>query len=410
MRGSIVKRTNSKGQPLYYAVIDAPSIDGKRKQAWHGDPDTGHAFERESAAEAHLAELLVSRNAGTYVNKSEITVKEWGERWLRRKKPQLKPSTWSSYERNLRNHVFEHIGKIPMQDVTPELLEELLAKLATDGHQFSGKALSPRTLTYIRGLLKAMMQAAVRKHILATNPAIDLEFELPDEDANPHRGREDQEIQYWTAPELSQFLGHIDGTEYGPIITALALTGARRGELVALTWHNVDLDNRQLILRETAGRVSGQGVITGTTKGGRGRSVAMDDDLKQVIEDQARRQQRHQELLGEGYQDNLYVFCRPDGTQYNPDRVSKVFDREVKKAKIRRIRLHDLRHTWATLALSAGINPKVVQERLGHANVQITLAMYSHVMPGLQDEAAAQVSALIRAAKDPRVAPLRMVR
>lgn len=100
-------------------------------------------------------------------------------------------------------------------------------------------------------------------------------------------------------------------------------------------------------------------------------------------------------LMGAGYQDHGLVFCHPDGRPYHPERFSREFDRMVERLGIRRIRLHDLRHTWASVALQAGVPLKVVSERLGHATSAVTADIYSHVSPGMRTDAAERVASLI---------------
>jgi integrase len=123
--------------------------------------------------------------------------------------------------------------------------------------------------------------------------------------------------------------------------------------------------------------------------------VALDADTVAILREHRKRQLEERLRWGPAYRSGDYVFTREDGKPYAPDYVTRAFRQAVARAGVPRIRLHDLRHTWASLALAAGINPKVVSERLGHATVSFTLDVYSHVMPGLQEDAAAKVAALI---------------
>jgi integrase len=155
----------------------------------------------------------------------------------------------------------------------------------------------------------------------------------------------------------------------------------RRGELLALRWADLDLERAQLAIP--------------VSKSGHGRSVALDAGTVAVLRALRKRQASEKLAFGPDYAGGSYVFCREDGVPYAPDYVTRAFREAAEGAGLPRIRLHGLRHTWASLALAAGINPKVVSERLGHATVAFTLDTYSHVMPGLQEDAAERVAAAI---------------
>lgn len=408
MRGSVVKRTDAKGRARYYAVIEvAPKPGQERRKKWLTDPSTGSAFTSRKAAEAHVARSIVEEITGGLVDASDSTFDQWAAKWLASKRSALKVSTWSSYERNIRNHLSPDLGGLRLQKVTAEHVQALFDRLATEGlvrkHQ-PPQPLSQKTLRYLATILTAIFDAAVEQRVIHRNPAAHLTVPKVAED-------EHRDLQWWSAPELARFLDHIADHSYGPVLTTLALSAARRGEILALTWRDVDLDKRRLMIRRTTGRVGGMGMVTSTTKTRAGqRSIVMDDDLLTVIERQRDRQQEDRGLLGVGYQDHDLVFAEADGTPINPDAISRAFARESKAAGLRPIRLHDLRHTWATLALLADVHPKVVQERLGHSHVSVTLGIYSHVAPVMHEEAAATVASLIRASRDPKVTPLRAAR
>jgi len=185
----------------------------------------------------------------------------------------------------------------------------------------------------------------------------------------------------WSAAQLRTFLEATRETRLHPLWRTLASTGARRGEALRMRWADLDLEGGELSIP--------------VAKSGRGRSVALDADTVAVLRRHRKRQLGERLAMGPAYADGDYVFTRTDGVPYAPGYVTRAFREAVDRAGVPKIRLHDLRHTWASLALSAGVNPKVVSERLGHATVAFTLDTYSHVMPGLQEDAAAKVAALI---------------
>ena len=146
--------------------------------------------------------------------------------------------------------------------------------------------------------------------------------------------------------------------------------------------------------------MKGTEVVERQTKTGKPRSVSLDTDTTAVLQRQSQQQlddaaEWEAAWIGDGH-----VFARENGEPWDPNRVTKLFDQAVRAVDVPRIRLHDLRHTWATLALRAGVHPKVVQERLGHANISITMDTYSHVMPDMQESAAELVAALVDLSED----------
>jgi integrase len=180
------------------------------------------------------------------------------------------------------------------------------------------------------------------------------------------------------------------------------MTGMRRGEVLGLKWEDIDFEAGRLAVRRSLIPLGGD-VIVSEPKTARGRrSIALDPETVEVLKTQAARQLAEQEKWGEAWTDSGYICTKEDGTPYHPEVVSRYFRQALKEAKLPTIRPHDLRHTHATLALRAGIHPKVVSERLGHATVSITLDTYSHAIPAMQEEAAVLIAGLVfAAASDP---------
>lgn len=172
------------------------------------------------------------------------------------------------------------------------------------------------------------------------------------------------------------------------------MTGLRRSELLALRWSDVDLDRGQLAVRR--GMVAaGYEVHEGEPKSGRARTVAVDDETVGTFRRHRARQLEERMAWGEAWTDTGAIFTREDGTAIHPQSLSGAFVRRVRRSAVPTIRFHDLRHTHASLLLAAGVHPKVVQERLGHSSITITLDLYSHVAPGMQEDAAAKLGALV---------------
>lgn len=190
----------------------------------------------------------------------------------------------------------------------------------------------------------------------------------------------------WTSPV---------GNRLHALWALLATTGLRRGEAVGLRWSDVDLDAGRLHIVQTIISVRGK-VSVGEPKTLRGRRpIALDAGTVAVLRAHRRAMLEERLLLGASFIDQDLVFHRPDGQCLRPEGVSDTFKRTVRRLGLPPLTLKGLRHTWATLALEQGIHPRVVQERLGHSTIAITLGIYSHVAPTLHDEAAEIVAGLV---------------
>jgi integrase len=379
MRGTIVKRGSR------YSVVvelDRDPLTGERRREWHS------GFKTKREAEAARIEILGRLQRGEHVPPSKLTVRGFLEdEWLPAVKASLRPTTFTSYKLNVRRAV-ERIGSTPLQRLTPATLNTLYGDLAETPSESTGRPLSPRTVRYVHGVLRHALADAVRWNRLARNPA-DLAAPPSAKVARAPKPTT------WTAEELRAFLDSVRDDRLATLWRLYASTGLRRGEALGLRWTDVDLDGATLAVTN-ARVVIERKVFDSPPKSGRGRAVALDASTAAALRVHRARQLEERLAWGPAYRDEGdFVFRREDGSPLHPDYVSSAFRDAVAALDVRRIRLHDLRHTWASLALRAGVNPKVVSERLGHATVSFTLDVYSHVLPGLQEDAAAKVAALI---------------
>jgi integrase len=215
--------------------------------------------------------------------------------------------------------------------------------------------------------------------------------------ADPPRKSSDgtKEMRTWTAEQLRAFLDAVHDDHLCPLWHTIAFTGMRRGEAIGLRWQDVDLENARLSVRRALIPINRE-VVVSEPKTAKGRRViALDPATVEVLKAQAARQLNEQHEWDEGWVDTGLVFTTENGAALDPESVSRYFRQAVKKAMLPTIRLHDLRHTHATLALQAGVHPKVVSERLGHATISITLDTYSHAILAMQEEAAALIAGLV---------------
>jgi integrase len=216
------------------------------------------------------------------------------------------------------------------------------------------------------------------------------------EQASPPKQRTTQAFRTWSGAELSRFLEYVTSDRLYAAYSLAAFTGLRRGEVLGLRWRDVDLDRGSLSVSQTLIIVNYAMRFSAPKTGAGRRAVALDASTVEILRSHRVRQLEERTNLGLAWPspDDL-LFTAIDGQPLHPGQFSDRFDRLVKGAGVPRIRFHDLRHTHATLMLTAGVHPKVVQERLGHANITVTLQTYSHVLPAMQEEAVSKFADLI---------------
>ncbi len=367
----------------FYAVIDLgrDELSGTRRRRW------SRGFTTEAEADAELVRLLHSRDQGDSIEPTKLTVERYLlERWLPIAEGNLAPTTQKEYRVTVTAYIVPHIGHLRLDRVDATTIDRLYMKLRREGGR-GRRPLSAKTVRNVHGVLSAAFGFAVRKGILHRNPVALAE--------TPEAGRPDT-APPWTAQELRAFIDHVDGDRLEALWWMIPFTGMRRSEALGLGWDDVDLERRTVAVTHTVVDTDGGPIRRRETKTRRSRRpISLDVDTLGRLRDHRRRQLEERMFVGAGYEDLGLVFCRPDGSMLRPDWVSRRFAKIRDDAGLRRITLRDLRHVWATLALESGIHPKVVQERLGHSSITMTMDRYSHVIEGLDREAADTVAAVV---------------
>jgi integrase len=330
-------------------------------------------FRTKREAEAALHEVIVSLKSGSYVPPKDMTVGEFAETWLPRIENTVKPSTLCSYRGHVVNYVVPHLGRLPLQKLSSEGLSSLYADLVKDG-------LSHVTVRHVHVTVHRMLRDAVKGHHVPVNVADGIT--LPKTSSKPGH-----EMQVWTQEELRSFLDSTQDTREHALWVTLGMTGLRRAEVCGLRWQDADLTRGKLTVRQTIVSVGYQ-LRTGTPKSGKSRVVPIGSGTIEALKAQAAQQADDAQAWGSAWTDSGLVFTKEDGTGLHPDRVSKLFEQAVQASKLPRIRLHDLRHSHASHLLLNGTHPKVVQGRLGHSSIMVTMDIYSHLMPDMQEDAA----------------------
>ena len=362
------------------------------KGRWREQRRSG--FETKREAERALTEVVAALHEGSFVQTTSMTLAEFLiEEWLpATAPPQVKYETWQDRTRNLEQHVVEHIGDLRLQDLNAADLNRLYAKLLKEGRRDDTGGLSPTTVRRIHAMLRKALNDAVRWGLLERN-IVPLADPPPNRVVQASRRRS---MRTWNYDELRTFLDSTHDHGLHPLFVVAAFTGMRRSELLGLRWDNVDLSNALLVVRGTVvPGEDGYEVTEDQKTAGSARTLHLDDRTLRTLEQQRLVLEARRRMVSPLWKDHDLVFPREDGSWWNPPAVSLAFRRAVKKADVPKIRFHDLRHTHATLLLKAGVNPKVVSERLGHSSVAFTLDTYAHVMPGMQAEAAELLSQLV---------------
>ena len=379
MIGSVVL----KGK-RYHAVFDIgrDPVSGKRRQKW------GPGFKIKREAECWKTNAVNQVNKGQYISPTKETVAQWCSEWLDSYcRLNLRENVMDDYRQTLERYFIPFLGSRPLSALTANDLDLLYAKMVSDG-------LSKTTVHHLHVIIHNLLKSAIKKGKLSHNVAEDADSPSP----------EKPNIEVWNPNELAYFFDFSKKyrPDLAPIYEVLGKTGGRIGEVEGCKWNDftLDIDTPKWAVRRTVyKRNNGQWIINPPKTKKSKRSIDLQPSLVLLLRGLRERAEADAEYYGRNFNPDDYVFLRPDGKLHDPQYVSKVFQKIIKEANLKHIRLHDLRHTHATILLLAGVHPKIVSERLGHASVAITLDIYSHVLPGMQEEAVAKFELIMERAR-----------
>jgi integrase len=319
------------------------------------------------------------------VDTSRVTIGEFLQRWLKDYAiPNTRPRTAERYESDIRLYITPAIGHIQLAKLSPSDIQGLEAKLLEQGK-------SLRSVQHLHFVLRESLKHAMRWGLTYRNVA---------EGVDPPRYRR-KEVQPPDGGGVWHILRLAKETPYSSTYQFMAFTGCRRGEALGLRWSDVDLENGTASIVQTLQRLKGKGLVFQPPKSDKSRrSIALDATTIELLREHRGQQLLYQVELGAVYQNRGLVFPGPLGEPLDPSVLTRNFERLARKAGMHGVRLQDLRHFHATLLLKAGTHPKIVQERLGHSSIGITLDTYSHVVPGLQEQAAQAFDAAMKKAQE----------
>ncbi len=349
--------------------------------------------------------LLGDVREHTYVAPSPTTFGQYMIEWLNALELRAsKPTTVVAYRRITTNHLLRQkhgeepdptawpsIARTRLDLLTAPQLDDLYARLLTSGRR-DGKpgGLSRRSVRFLASVISKALKDAARKGLVANNVALNA-------DAPSARASEAPDGSVWTPAQARTFLASVEDDADAVLWRFYLATGCRRGEALGLRWSDVDLDAARTSIVQQYTMVDAVPTFL-PVKSDRSRRV-VDLDARTIEALRRNRITQAEQRLAHGAEydpDGLdLVFTKPDGTPHHPKRVSARFRVRAAQAGLPPLRLHDLRHTAASIMLATGELPRVVQERLGHATVAFTLARYQKVLPGAQAEAAARYARLL---------------
>ena len=389
MRGSLKRRY--KGS--WSIILDL---------GYQTDPDTGRRKRRQKwitvrgtkrDTERRLAELVNDTNKGTFVEPSKVTIGEWLDMWLEKaiRPPRRTLRAYETYKSAIARHLKPSLGAIRLQDLRALDVERYHADLG----------LAPATGEKHHAILNSALKAAVRADLLHRNVAT-LAVNKP----RAPQGHEDVLANVWEAHEARLFLETAKAAGPQPAaFYSLALdTGMRKSELCGLKWTDLDAQGRLTVQRQLI--KPGSSPIFGPVKNKTPRALELAPETLRVLRTHKAHQAESKLRNRQHYRDYGLMFAKEwDGLQRrhdvlgNPLQVNNLGQREYAKliaaSGVRRIKFHGMRHTCATLLLQAGVQPHVVQKRLGHKRIEMTLSIYAHALPAMQQDAAARLGAIL---------------
>jgi integrase len=366
--GSIHKRSDGR----WVGVLHLGYANGKRQRKYFYG-------ETQREARQQLDQARRDHERGLVATGPTQTVAQYLDSWLRdTAQHTLQPRTYLRYEQLVRLHTVPVIGKVALTRLTAQHLSHLYAQKLAEG-------LSPRSVQFIHSVLHRALRQAERWNLIGRNPASLVQAPRP----------KGQGMRPLSPEESLRFQAAARGDALEALWIMAVRTGMRQGELLGLRWADVDWTASRVQVRHTLERTKGHWRLKEPKTAGSRRSVKLPPVVVQALRAHRAHQNEQRLAVGPTWEDHDLVFCGPLGLPLDGRDLDRRYLPLLERAGLPRIRFHDLRHTAATVALAAGVNAKVVQEMLGHASVTITLNVYSHVLPTMQDDAVEKVDRLL---------------
>jgi len=344
------------------------SVEGGKRKTFYG--------KTRKEVQEQLKTALHQQQQGMLASGPQQTMKQFLAQWLEDHKHSIRVRSYERYEEMVRLHIIPVLGRYQLQKLTAQQVRAFYTKKLNEG-------LSPTTVNGLHAVLHKALDDAVRLGILARN--------VCDAVSPPRRAH--FEIQPLSTEQAQQLLAAARGHNMEALFVLALTTGMRRGEVLALKWQDIDFAHNTLHVRRIFTRRPGNRYIEAEPKTEKSRrSIALAPMVVELLKQHRIRQAEAKLQASETWQERGLVFCTAVGTPLNPSKVVDRFKTLLKKAGLPEIRFHDLRHSAATILLSMGVHPKVVQELLGHNQISMTMDIYSHVLPTMQKDAVSKLN------------------
>ena len=377
MRGNITRRGKNSWRIKFEIGADS---EGRRR--YHVETIRG----TKADAVTLIAKRIAERGEGQLVQRNTVTVAEYAEHWLTAIAPaKTSGKTRERYAEFVRKHIVPHLGTIELQKLEGSRIDAFYAHLIKAGRLDGGGGLSPQTVRHTHRVLSLICKSAVKAGKLRVSPMDAVQ-------TAPKVRR--AEVRVLGADDLERLLNHLEGGPlYMPVLLAVS-TGLRRGELLALRWQDINFEKATLQVAQVIELVGWQMSLKEPKTERSRRSIALSTRVVQEL--RHHRKTQAEECLRLGCSRFELVFPHWDGTIRNPNNFSKQFADEAAAAKLPHITFHGLRHTHITHLLRSGVPVHVVSARAGHSNPTVTLNVYSHLLEGDQEKAAAVMDEALR--------------
>ncbi len=371
----------SRGKDKYLIrIFTGRDTTGKR----HYHSETFHG--KKKAAQDRLRVLLTKHSAGEPLRKTKDNFNTFLGEWLQAVKPTLKEASYEHYKEALERWVKPTLGKLQLARIEDANIQSLYTQLADDG-------LASSTVGFVHTLLNSAFKLAVRRRKIQRSPMAGV--------TAPTKGLKKREPHAMESEQIGSFLLAAEETRLGALFVLAFHTGCRPGELLGLKWGDVNTGRRTLRIQRTiVWRKGGEWYLTEPKTALSRRTLPLTDSLIEKLAQQRTRQLEDRMRAGKAWTDNSFIFADEVGAPYSQSMLRYRFKEILKAAGLSSdFKPYDTRHTTATLLMAGGTNPKVVQERLGHSKVTITLQTYTHVSPGMQAEASEEIERLLSGKK-----------
>lgn len=347
----------SKTENTWIAEINLPDGSSKRKRS-----------KRQAVVKDWLITQRSAVKDGVFIKDDQLTVSGLLDRYMDGLAQTVRPTTQLSYKNIIRLHLKPNLGHIKLTQLRPDQLQKLYAEKANDG-------LSPRMVQFIHSVMHQALNQAFKWGLVARN--------VSDMVQKPKADRKTPTI--WTVDQVRIFLDAVKHDRFYPIYVLAVATGMREGEILGLHYEDIDWMSNKVHIRQAVVTIPGKGSTIVEPKSATSkRSVTLPPYAAGILKAHC-----------EGLEDKRsFIFTTSNGTPFSARNLVRHFKNVIEKTGLPNIRFHDLRHYHATYLLTQNVHPRVVQERLGHSSVTLTLSTYSHVLPGLQEEAAEKANGM----------------